>query len=99
MINDNSLDAAQPHIAGLKSIKQELEPGIYAYCTCGWSSSQPFCDSSCNGTHWKPLILDIAERQKISFCTCKHSLKGYICDGTHKRIAMEIDEAKKSHLP
>lgn len=37
-----------PKIAAYKSIKLELEPGVYYYCTCGESNNQPFCDGSHN---------------------------------------------------
>jgi CDGSH-type Zn-finger protein len=82
MINLNE----EPLIAGLKSIKQEVEPGIYAWCSCGWSSSQPFCDGSHKGTNFKPFKLKVEERRKISWCNCKHTQKPPFCDGTHKTL-------------
>ncbi len=74
------------HIAGLRAIKQEVEPGIYAWCSCGLSSSQPFCDGSHRGTDFKPLKIHIEERKRISWCTCKQSEKAPICDGMHKKL-------------
>jgi CDGSH-type Zn-finger protein len=76
----------EPRIAGLRSIKQDLAPGIYAYCTCGYSANQPFCDGSHEGTSFEPLKVVITDPQRISWCTCKHSAKMPICDGTHKNL-------------
>ena len=89
----------EPLIAGYKSIKQEVEPGIYHYCTCGWSSSQPFCDGSHKGSNFTPTKVLVNERQKISWCSCKHSAKGHICDGAHKVLLKEKEALENSILP
>lgn len=95
MIHSND----KPVIAGLAPIKQEVEPGIYAYCTCGWSSNQPFCDGSHVGTDFKPYKIRIEERRKVSWCSCKHSAKMPFCDATHKRLKQEFEENRNSILP
>jgi CDGSH-type Zn-finger protein len=49
----------KPTIAGKAPIKVSLEAGKkYAFCTCGLSEGQPFCDGKhtgneprCDGTH------------------------------------------------
>ena len=79
----------EPRIAGTTPIKQEVIPGIYAYCTCGWSSNQPFCDGSHEGTGFEPLILDIDTTQRISWCTCKQSGKQPFCDASHKTLVKD----------
>ena len=84
----------EPVIAALRPAKMEVEPGIYAYCTCGVSSNQPFCDGSHMGTAFKPILVEIEERRKISWCTCKHSLKQPICDGTHKVLKQKLEESQ-----
>jgi CDGSH-type Zn-finger protein len=46
----------------------------YYYCTCGLSSSQPFCDSSHKGTAFKPLKFSLDERsERLHMCGCKLS--------------------------
>jgi len=87
-------ETQEPRIAGYGSIKQEVEPGIYAYCTCGWSSNQPFCDGSHEGTGFEPMLIEIAERRKVSWCACKHSLKMPFCDGTHKSLPGYVPPVK-----
>jgi CDGSH iron-sulfur domain-containing protein 3 len=76
----------EPRIAGLRSIKQEMVPGIYSYCTCGYSANQPFCDGSHEGTSFEPLKIVISDPQRISWCACKRSQKLPYCDGTHKTL-------------
>jgi CDGSH iron-sulfur domain-containing protein 3 len=70
----------------VKSIKLELEPGIYYYCTCGESENQPFCDGSHAGTEFEPIEFAITEKKKYSLCTCKHTEKAPFCDGYHKKL-------------
>ena len=88
-----------PRIAELKSIKMDLIPGIYNICTCGLSSSQPFCDSSHIGTEMKPFKLVVTENKRFSFCNCKHSKNMPFCDSYHKTLAIEIEEKKLHQNP
>ena len=37
---------AKPHIVDKHSLKMEMEPGEYFWCSCGKSVTQPFCDGS-----------------------------------------------------
>ena len=47
---------ADPKIAGTSPIPVEFEEGkTYAWCTCGESKNQPFCDGSHEGSTFKPL--------------------------------------------
>ena len=62
-----------PEIGGYKSIRMEMEPGTYYWCSCGKSSNQPFCD----GAHkdlppYKPLKFTYTEEDRIKvLCGCK----------------------------
>jgi len=64
----------------------ELEPGTYWWCSCGKSSSQPFCDGSHQGTDFTPVALEITEKKKYGLCGCKQSKTPVMCDGSHKNI-------------
>ena len=64
----------------------ELEPGTYWWCSCGKSSSQPFCDGSHKGTDFTPVALEITEKKKYGLCGCKQSKTPVMCDGSHKDI-------------
>ncbi|NXQ87617.1 CISD3 protein, partial [Nyctibius grandis] len=64
----------------------ELKAGKkYAWCGCGHSKSQPFCD----GTHKKaaPGISPVrftAEKDTTAWlCGCKRTRSPPYCDGTH----------------
>jgi len=64
----------------------ELEPGTYWWCSCGKSSSQPFCDGSHKGTDFTPVALEITEKKKYGLCGCKQTKTHVMCDGSHKDI-------------
>ncbi|WP_344927616.1 CDGSH iron-sulfur domain-containing protein [Aquimarina addita] len=56
----------------------------YAWCSCGHSKDQPFCD----GTHRKeggtpPKIFTVEENQKAYICSCKLTKNPPFCDGSH----------------
>lgn len=67
--------------------KITLEAGkTYAWCTCGKSSNQPFCDGAHRNTEMKPLVFT-AETSKTAFlCGCKTSQNAPFCDGSHSKI-------------
>lgn len=64
----------------------ELDPGNYAWCQCGHSSNQPFCDGSHKETGFSPVTFKVSEKQKVALCGCKHSGNAPYCDGTHKTV-------------
>ena len=65
---------------------QEVQPGNYAWCACGKSQSQPFCDGSHRGTEYRPVVVKIEEAKKVAWCGCKHTKTPPYCDGTHKQL-------------
>jgi CDGSH iron-sulfur domain-containing protein 3 len=64
----------------------DVEPGKYAWCACGRSSTQPYCDGSHKGTSFTPTIEEVTEAKKIAWCGCKNSANGPFCDGTHAKL-------------
>ena len=63
-----------------------VKPGRYAWCACGESKKQPFCDGSHGSTGMYPVIVEIAEEKQIAWCGCKCSEHKPYCDGTHKKF-------------
>jgi len=57
-----------------------------AWCQCGLSTNQPYCDGSHKTTDIRPIIVDLAENKRVAWCGCKHSGKKPYCDGAHKRL-------------
>lgn len=64
----------------------EVEAGTYAWCACGRSESQPYCDGSHSGTGFSPVIEKIDEKRRVAWCGCKKSGNGAMCDGSHARM-------------
>lgn len=66
----------------------ECEPGTYAWCTCGLSSTMPKCD----GEHAKqntgktPHIHIVGKQTTVYVCACGKSGNGIYCDGSHNNI-------------
>jgi len=77
---------AEPKIAQKSPFVVDLEPGKYAWCQCGQSNNQPYCDGSHKGSEFSPIIVDITESKKVAFCGCKHSGNKPYCDGTHQSL-------------
>lgn len=77
----------KPIIAGNSPMILGLEGGKnYAWCSCGKSSNQPWCDGTHKGSHHKPLIFKVEEVKKAAMCMCKQSGNKPFCDGAHANI-------------
>jgi CDGSH-type Zn-finger protein len=76
-----------PVIAQKSPFVQKAGPGIYFWCACGRSKSQPFCDGSHKGTGFAPVKAEIAEAKTVAWCGCKHTQNGCFCDGSHAKLA------------
>ena len=77
---------AEPKVAQDQPFVMDVEPGTYAWCACGESDDQPFCDGSHKGTEFKPVVEKITEEKKLAWCGCKHSDNAPFCDGTHTEV-------------
>ena len=64
----------------------EVEPKTYAWCACGESKNQPYCDGSHSGTEFRPKIVKIEESKKVAWCGCKNSSNAPFCDGSHAKL-------------
>ena len=54
--------------AGSGPISIDVEKGKnYAWCACGKSKSQPFCDGSHKGSEFNPVIYKAEENKKMFF--------------------------------
>lgn len=78
---------ANPTIAAKQPIAVDLEAGkTYAWCSCGNSSNQPFCDGSHKGSEFTPVMYKAEESKKAYLCQCKHTSNSPMCDGAHKKL-------------
>ncbi len=91
-----------PDIADIKPIGVEVEKDKdYFWCSCGKSSSQPFCDGSHRGTDFKPLKFTAKETETAYFCMCKHTKNPPHCDGSHATLdaSQIIKKANNNVMP
>ena len=74
-------------IAAKEPAQIDLEAGkTYAWCACGLSENQPFCDGSHRGSEFLPVAFKIDEKKDVWLCRCKYSKNHPYCDGTHKEL-------------
>jgi len=77
----------KPEIAGKSPVMIDLKEGEnYAWCSCGMSANQPWCNGSHKDTSFNPLIFSSEESKKSAICTCKHTKNPPYCDGSHMNL-------------
>lgn len=75
-----------PKKSGEAPIAVELENGKnYAWCSCGLSENQPFCDGKHKTTAFTPKVIKAESSETKYFCTCKQTKNGPFCDGSHNK--------------
>ncbi len=78
---------AKPRIADRKPIRIPLEQDErYAWCACGRSADQPFCDGSHQGSEFEPVEFTAQSPGPATLCQCKYTGNPPYCDGTHNRL-------------
>ena len=77
---------SEPTVAQRGPYVKEVEAGNYAWCACGNSKNQPYCDGSHRGTGFVPVRVAITEKKTVAWCGCKHSHNKPYCDGTHRTV-------------
>lgn len=86
-----------PKAAATYPMQVKVEKGkTYAWCTCGLSEKQPFCDGKHktlateeNGETilpYKSLKFTAEEDGELWLCQCKQTKNAPFCDGSHKTI-------------
>ena len=65
---------------------QLVEGEQYAFCPCGLSQKQPFCDSSHKGTGWRSHKFIAEKTGPAWLCMCKQTKNPPFCDGSHSAI-------------
>ena len=79
--------ADEPKVAQKGPYQVALEAGkAYAWCACGRSAKQPFCDGSHKGTSFTPLRFTADKSGVQNMCGCKASDDMPFCDGAHNTL-------------
>lgn len=74
-------------VAGKSPVMVDMEAGkTYAWCACGHSSNQPWCDGSHKGKGITPVVFKSDENKKAAMCMCKQTGTPPYCDGSHNNI-------------
>lgn len=55
----------------------------YAWCACGRSSNQPWCDGSHQVTAITPTVFTADKSVERAMCMCKQTKNPPFCDGSH----------------
>ena len=65
----------------------DVEAGrSYAWCACGRSKTQPFCDGSHKGTGIEPVVFQAETTETVYLCGCKDTGDAPFCDGSHNLL-------------
>ncbi|MCB1184132.1 CDGSH iron-sulfur domain-containing protein [bacterium] len=78
---------ADPKIAARRPAVLEVGAGTHAYCTCGESARQPFCDGSHAGGEFRPQMFEMADARTVALCQCKRTGNAPFCDGSHAGLS------------
>lgn len=77
----------QAKVAGKSPQMEELESGkIYAWCACGHSSKQPWCNGAHTGSTLAPSVFKAEQTQTAAMCMCKMTSNPPYCDGSHNSL-------------
>jgi len=72
-------------IAAKVPVKCALEEGKnYAWCSCGRSDKQPFCNGAHRETSLRPMIFSVEASREANLCQCKQTKNPPYCDGSHR---------------
>ena len=69
-----------PYVVELEADKS------YYWCSCGRSTSQPFCDGAHKGTIFEGLKFSVDKTKKAGLCGCKHTKNAPFCDRQHSNL-------------
>jgi len=75
-----------PRIAQRAPYVLQCQPDTYAWCACGRSKNQPYCDGSHAGSPFVPRFERLMEARTVAWCGCKHSNTKPFCDGSHETL-------------
>lgn len=89
----------EPVIAKPKPYLVSVEQGKrYAWCACGRSKTQPFCDGAHRDTALMPVVFVAEKTEDVLLCGCKQTRKRPFCDGAHNNLQDTYEEASATEI-
>jgi len=65
----------------------EIQEGkMYAWCACGLSKNQPYCDGSHKKGDLRPKVFKAERSETAYLCQCKQTDDAPYCDGSHNAL-------------
>lgn len=93
-----SLARPLPRVDCMEPTLVALEAGRrYAWCSCGLSKKQPFCDGSHAGSQLLPVLFTAKRTQLDWICSCKFTAQPPYCDAAHNRLPQRYQRHIKEH--
>ena len=80
LIKESVVADSKPRLEGLEEGK------TYAWCACGRSQNQPWCDGSHKVTSITPVVFRSDTSGTKAMCMCKQTANKPFCDGTHNTL-------------
>ncbi|XP_054897355.1 CDGSH iron-sulfur domain-containing protein 3, mitochondrial-like [Poeciliopsis prolifica] len=83
------LQSTQPVPAARLPYRVKLSAGKrYAWCACGHSKKQPFCDGAhkAKAPNISPLLFTADKNKTVMLCACKQTNNSPYCDGSHLKV-------------
>ena len=77
----------KPNVAGTTPQMEKLEEGKnYAWCACGLSNNQPWCNGAHKASGMSPLFFKAEKTMQGAMCLCKQTKNPPYCDGSHNSL-------------
>jgi len=86
-MNKPKIAATEPKVVHLEAGKK------YAWCSCGHSQTQPFCNGAHKDKGFKPVIFTAEESGEAWLCMCKQTTTPPFCDGSHANLTAKTDKS------
>lgn len=83
------LQSTHPVPAARLPYRVKLSAGKrYAWCACGHSKKQPFCDGAhrTKAPNISPLLFTSDKNKTVMLCACKQTKNSPYCDGSHLKV-------------
>jgi len=71
-----------------KPCQTSLKPGTYYWCSCGHTTTPPYCDGSHEEIDggFTPVEFEITKDSDVALCGCGQTKTAPYCDGSHAKI-------------